>query len=135
MPLPIPIVVAGEATLDPPPVVGDAMPVVIVLDTTGPEVDPPAVVMPVVLMDAELGTGVALLLPTAVVELAGEDLTEAELEVATDIVLLAEDKGSAELVPVAVGPGVVLIYGLTVGQGIEVTPTLGVMIGLPIKSC
>ena len=126
---------AGEATLDPPPVVGDAMPVVIVLDTTGPEVDPPAVVMPVVLMDAELGTDVALLLPTAVVELAGEDLTKAELEVATDTVLLAEDKGSAELVPVAVGPGVVLIYGLTVGQGIEVTPTLGVMIGLPIKSC
>ena len=131
----MPIVVAGEATLDPPPVVGDAMPVVIVLGTTEPEVDPPATVMPVVLMDAELGTDVALLLPTAVVELAEDDLTEAELEVATDIVLLAEDKGGAELVPVAVGPGVVLIYGLTVGQGIDVTPTLGVMTGLPIKSC
>ena len=126
---------AGEATLDPPPVVGDATPVVIVLDTTEPGVEPPAVVMPVVLMDAELGTDVALLLPTAVEELVEEDLTEAELDVAIDIVLLAEDVGSAELVPVAVGPGVVLIYGLTVGQGTEVTPTLGVMTGLPIKSC
>ena len=55
------------------------------------------------------------------------------VDIEEDAGLIVDDLSEAELE--LVGPAVVLMYGLTVGQGIEVTPAVGVMTGLPISNC